>query len=184
MNNLVKYFISGLVVLLPLSITAYFIVEAVSWLSTVLASSIYFIILPGVLIVITLIGFLTQSYFDRTGLSLFEKYISKIPLISLIYFSLKDITKALTGQNKKFSHPVAVKMSSIGIMKLGFITQQELNCFEDEEENERLVAVYFPHSYNFSGNLFLVPKENITPLNVNATNHMKYIVTGGIMDSR
>jgi len=184
MNNLLKYLISGLVVLLPLAITIYFIVEVVRWLSTVLSSSIYFIILPGILVSIILVGYLTQSYFDRSGLSIFEKYISKIPLISLIYFSLKDITKALTGQNKKFSSPVAVKMSSIGIMKLGFITQQELNYFDNKEDNERLVAVYFPHSYNFSGNLFLVPKENITPLNVNATNHMKYIVTAGIMESR
>ena len=184
MSSLVKYFISGLVVLVPLAITIYFIIEAVRWLSSVLSSSIYFIILPGVLVGILLVGFLTQSYFDRSGLSIFEKYISKIPLISLIYFSLKDITKALTGQNKKFSHPVAVKMSSIGIMKLGFITQQELDCFDDEKENERLVAVYFPHSYNFSGNLFLVPKENIIPLQVNSTQHMKYIVTGGIMDSK
>lgn len=184
MNTLFKYFISGLVVLLPLAITIYFIVEVVRWLSTVLSSSIYFIILPGILVSIIIVGYLTQSYFDRSGLTIFEKYISKIPLISLVYFSLKDITKALTGQNKKFSSPVAVKMSSIGIMKLGFITQQELDCFDDKEDNERLVAVYFPHSYNFSGNLFLVPKENVTPLHVNAANHMKYIVTGGIMDSR
>ena len=183
MNKILKYFISGLVVLLPLAITVYLLVEIVRWLSSILDSSIYFIILPGILIFISLIGYLTQAYFDRTGLSIFEKGISKIPLISLIYFSLKDITKALTGQNKKFSSPVAVKMSATGIMKLGFITQRDIQIFEDPKMNAAYVSVYFPHSYNFSGNLFLVPVDNITLLEVNTTAHMKYIVSGGIMDS-
>ena len=104
-------------------------------------------------------------------------------MVSLVYFSLKDITKALTGQNKKFSSPVAVKMSATGIMKLGFVTQEDIQLFTDDKMNKDFVAVYFPHSYNFSGNLFLVPAENIVPLEVNTTTHMKYIVSGGIMDS-
>jgi uncharacterized membrane protein len=183
MNKIFKYFVSGLVVLLPLTITVYFIYIAVWWLSSIISSSIYFFILPAVLAFIAAIGYLTQAYFDRSGLSIFEKAISKIPLISIIYFSLKDITEALTGHNKKFSSPVAVKMSGTGIMKLGFITQKELSLFSDPQMNQEYMAVYFPHSYNFSGNLFLVPTKDVVKLDVNTASHMKYIVSGGIMDS-
>lgn len=66
-----------------------------------------------------------------------------------------------------------------GIQKLGFITQKDLS----EIGIKDMVAVYFPHSYNFSGNLYIVPKENITILpNFPATDAMKFIVSGGVTD--
>jgi uncharacterized membrane protein len=59
------------------------------------------------------------------------------------------------------------------------MTQNDLNVIGQEE----LVAVYFPHSYNFSGNLYLVPRKNVERLyNVNSTEVMKFIVSGGVSD--
>ena len=46
--------------------------------------------------------------------------------------------------------------------------------------SESQVAVYLPHSYAFSGNLFIVDKENITPLNASSAEVMKFIVSGGV----
>ena len=64
-----------------------------------------------------------------------------------------------------------------GIQKLGFITKEDLT----EIGIQGMSAVYFPHSYNFSGNLYLVPKENITVLySFEATEALKFIVSGGI----
>ena len=63
--------------------------------------------------------------------------------------------------------------------RLGFMTQDDLKVIGQEE----LVAVYFPHSYNFSGNLYLVPRKNVERLyNVNSTEVMKFIVSGGVSD--
>jgi uncharacterized membrane protein len=46
-----------------------------------------------------------------------------------------------------------------------------------------MVAVYFPHSYNFSGNLYLVPRENITVLtSFDAADALKFIVSGGVTE--
>jgi uncharacterized membrane protein len=42
------------------------------------------------------------------------------------------------------------------------------------------VAVYLPHSYNFSGDLYIVPRENVTPVQASGTAIMKFIVSGGV----
>jgi len=83
---------------------------------------------------------------------------------------------AFVGDKKKFNIPVIVKLSD-NMSRLGFITQDDLSLLEEEN----LVAVYFPHSYNFSGNLYLVPRENVRILkNVKSADVMKFIVSGGI----
>jgi uncharacterized membrane protein len=60
--------------------------------------------------------------------------------------------------------------------KLGFLTEQDLRKLGEKDK----VAVYFPHSYNFSGELFIVPKEQVRPLNVQPGDAMKFIVSGGV----
>ena len=60
--------------------------------------------------------------------------------------------------------------------KLGFITEENLELLGEIEK----VAVYFPHSYNFSGELFIVPKANIKPVNINSSDVMKFIVSAGL----
>ena len=61
--------------------------------------------------------------------------------------------------------------------RLGFITQHDLSGLGISSEK---VAVYLPHSYTFSGNLVIVPVANITALNTNSTEVMKFIVTAGV----
>ncbi|HCC31721.1 MAG TPA: hypothetical protein DEQ03_16975, partial [Marinilabiliales bacterium] len=58
----------------------------------------------------------------------------------------------------------------------GFITETDLSQLNVSEK----VAVYFPHAYAFSGELFIVPTDNITPIDVPAADVMKFIVSGGV----
>ena len=61
--------------------------------------------------------------------------------------------------------------------KLGFITRKDLSNIGVKGNK---VAVYLPHSYAFSGNLFIVPSENVTPIEAKASDVMKFIVSGGV----
>jgi uncharacterized membrane protein len=61
--------------------------------------------------------------------------------------------------------------------KLGFVTQKDLSSLGISEGKS---AVYLPHSYNFSGNLFIVSNDLITPVEGPAEEIMKFIVSGGI----
>jgi uncharacterized membrane protein len=59
---------------------------------------------------------------------------------------------------------------------LGFVTQDDLGFLSIKDK----IAVYVPHSYNFSGDLYLVNKENITKVDASGADVMKFIVSGGV----
>jgi uncharacterized membrane protein len=125
---------------------------------------------------IALIGYIFSRAFTQPIVSYFEKLLTRLPLIKIIYTSLKELTEAFVGDKKKFNKPVLVDLGPTEIKRVGFITQKDLSKLGLES----MVAVYCPHSYNFSGNLFLVPRKNVSPLHINSTDVMKYIVSGGV----
>ena len=80
---------------------------------------------------------------------------------------------------RKFNKPVIVLVNkSLGLEKLGFLTEEDLSLIGEKKK----MAVYFPHSYNWSGELFLVPKELIRPIEVPPAEVMKFIVSAGVAD--
>ena len=104
-----------------------------------------------------------------------DKLISKMPLIKILYTALKDFSGALFGEKRKFKDPVLVKMSNSGVMKFGFITQKDLSRFKLKD----MVAVYIPYSYGVMSDFYVVPKENIIPIDANSTDLMKFVVSAG-----
>ena len=103
-----------------------------------------------------------------------------MPLIKTIYESVTDLLSAFVGNKKKFNVPVMVKMNKESdIYKLGFLTREDLSQLGIPNT---YVAVYLPHSYNFSGNMFVVPSTQVTTLNLPSSEVMKFIVSGGVID--
>ena len=102
------------------------------------------------------------------------------PVIKHIYSPVKDFMGAFVGNKKKFTKPVLVLTNpAAGIEEMGFITHEDMLEFGLKDK----VAVYMPHSYAFSGRLFIVPKEKIKPLNdITGSDAMKFIVSGGVTD--
>ena len=82
--------------------------------------------------------------------------LERTPLVKDIYSTIRDFVSAFLSNKKKFNKPVIVEMGKgLGIFKLGFITDADLSEFGISDK----VAVYFPHFYNFLGNLFIVNAE-------------------------
>lgn len=82
------------------------------------------------------------------------------------------------GQKKKFSQPIMVQLNKENeLFRLGYITQTDLSALNVKEW---MVAVYLPHSYHFSGNVFLVPKSNVKEIDYNSGDFMKFVVSGGV----
>lgn len=103
--------------------------------------------------------------------------MEKVPF----YKSLKDLIDAFVGSKKRFNKPVLVKINPQQELEMiGFVTDEDLTELADEIEGK--VAVYFPMSYSFSGHLVVVPKKNVTPIDRNSVEIMKYIVSGGIVE--
>lgn len=122
------------------------------------------------------IGYIASNIIAKSMFESLEFYLYKIPFINLIYSSTKDIIGAIIGSEKKFNSPVMVKWNSEEVHRIGFITQENLA----QINLSNMVAVYFPDSYNISGNLFIVPRENITFIDASSSEIMKFVVSGGI----
>lgn len=177
MNHIGKYFVRGLVYLAPLSLTIYIAYSIIIGLNDFIHIGI-----PGVGLliagaIITILGYLGSLLISSPFLVWFEKLLIKIPIISILYTSIKDLVNAFAGDNNKFNKPVMVKFDkNVDAMKPGFLTAEDLSSINLKDS----VAVYMPHSYNFSGNIFIVPKENVIPVDIPSVDFMKFIVSGGV----
>jgi uncharacterized membrane protein len=175
------YFFRGLLFIVPLSLTLYIIISSIQWLDNLIPLPLKERA-PGlglllIIMIITFFGYLASSYLVRPVFDFLERMIIKLPLVNLIYTSLKDLMSAFVGDKKRFNQAVLVTLNKdTGIQKLGFVTREDLECIGMPGK----VAVYLPHSYNISGNLFVVPKEIVMPIDVPGADVMKFIVSGGV----
>jgi uncharacterized membrane protein len=179
MDKLIKYFLGGLLFVVPISVTVYVLVISILWIDNLIPLSIPGLGLIVILITITLIGYAATTFIARPFFVLAERLLARLPLVKIIYTSLKDLLSAFVGDKKKFNQPVLVLINrNTDLRKLGFITQDDLSHLNITGS----IAVYLPHSYNFSGDLYIVPKENVTLISASSTDIMKFIVSGGVTD--
>jgi uncharacterized membrane protein len=172
-----KYFLRGLLFVVPITLTIYIIMVGIQWMDSLIPVNFPGLGLLIILVTITFFGYLGSTILVKPLFDFLENLFIKLPLANLIYTSLKDLMSAFVGDKKKFNQAVLVVMNKdFNVHKLGFITRDDLSFLN----LPGMVAVYLPHSYNFSGNLFIVPRENVIPLDVPGSDVMKFIVSGGV----
>lgn len=173
-----NYFLRGLLFLVPVALTLYILVVSIQWLDGLIPVAVPGLGLVIILAGITLFGYLGSTLLVKPFFDLMEELLIKVPFVNLIYTSIKDLIGAFVGDKKKFNIAVIITMDNDpGVQKLGFITQLDLTNIGLPDK----VAVYCPHSYNFSGNLFIVPKQNVKIIeNVSSADFMKFVVSGGV----
>lgn len=130
------------------------------------------------LLLITLIGFLTSNFFTRWIFSRLELLFTRVPVVKLLYSSIKDVIEAFLSEKKKFDKPVLLSFSD-DVQVIGFVTRDSLAELGLADK----VAVYVPQSYNFAANLILVPRERVQPLSLPAPDVMAFVVSGGVSEA-
>ena len=133
----------------------------------------------GILTVVLLIlfaGIIVTNFITDPIKIWFNKWLNKLPLFNFLYSSIKDLTEAFVGDEKKFSEPVLVELNESGLKQIGFVTNKDLSSINLPGQ----VAVYFPFSYSFAGQLFIVKTEKVKPLEMSASAAMKLVVSGGV----
>jgi uncharacterized membrane protein len=152
--------------------------------------------IPGIGFVVTvvfiiLVGAIASNIFFERLFTFFEKVLTRLPVVKLLYFSIKDLIGAFVGEKKMFNRPVMVAMGHIPLLTettptppgsdiklLGFITSEALEFLPQCQDR---VAVYIPQSYNMGGYLMLVPRDRITALpGVDSAKLLAFIVSGGV----
>lgn len=185
-SRILNYFFQGLLFIAPITVTIWAITKLFLYINGFLQGYVDKVIgmyIPGLgliilLLLITLIGFLGSTIIFQPIINYFDRLLARAPLIKIIYTAVKDLVSAFVGKKKRFNQPVLVKVSNeTALEKIGFVTNNDLSIIGQSNEK---VAVYLPHSYAWSGRLYIVPADYITPVKASSTEVMKFIISAGV----
>jgi len=186
---LFTYFLKGIIIVLPVGAAVFLMYWGVYKLDSALNLSGFFITdtkgrplyVPGlgiltVIILILVVGVLVTNVITDPIKRWINRWINKLPVFKFLYSSIKDLTEAFVGDEKKFSEPVLVEVNEFGLKKVGFLVQKDLKKLGLPGD----VAVYFPWSYSFAGQVVIISSERVKPIDRSAADMMKFVVSGGV----
>ncbi len=177
MKRISQYFLKGLLFIIPLFATVY----AVYWIF-IKIDTLLTLPVPGLgfivtIVFITFVGFAASNFLTQRVVHLVDRVFTRLPLVKMIYTSIRDLVGAFVGDKKSFNRPVQVVIDrEKNIRLLGFATRESLDAIGIRDS----MAVYIPQSYNFAGNLIIVAREQVVPLEADPGEVMKLIVSGGV----
>ncbi len=181
MKTLAKYFFQGVLVFVPVVGSITLVAWVLKWLDDLYPLPIPGLGLAVTIVVITLIGFLTSNVVGAKLVAWIEAGMKRLPVVSLLYSSLKELLGAFVGDKRSFDKPVMVRLpSEPSVRVFGFVTCDHF----DDVRLEGHVAVYLPQSYNFAGNLLIVRRELVEPVDADSAQFMAFIVSGGVAEMR
>ena len=180
MKKIINYFLQGLLYIVPIVVTLYVVYWTFKKIDGILPFQFPGLGVIVIIALITLIGFIGTSIISSPINAFFERLINKAPLLKTIYSSVKDLMRTFVGKKKGFSQAVLVKLYETStIERIGFITNEDLSSLGIKDGK---ILVYLPHSYAFSGQLFVVDRTYITPIDKSSAEIMKLIVSGGVTE--
>jgi uncharacterized membrane protein len=186
-KKFISFFIQGLILFIPIIITFAILFKLYdffqglfSYFGIVENTILNTIIGLGITVgAITAMGVIASSYVFTKFFSVVEDKLEHAPFIRHIYAPIKDFTNAFMGNKKRFNKPVLVVTNpQANIEEIGFLTNDDLTELHIKEK----VAVYLPYSYSLSGRLVIVPRDQVKPLEADAADTMKFVVSGGVAD--
>ena len=184
-----NYFIAGVVVLIPISITVYLTLFLVSISSKILPKELnpnYYLPynVPGLeiiisVIIITLIGWLSLSFIGKRLLNVFNNVLKKIPILRTIYSAIGQMTETFTSTDAVKKNVVLVEYPKKGTWAVGFATKENSGEISDKAKR-KLINVFVPTTPNpTSGFLLMFPKEEVIYLDLTFEEASKFIISAG-----
>ncbi len=196
-RKFIQLFFQGLIILAPIVITAWAVISLFNFIDGILPNllRILFPTTPGiedvyqrrfpglgfllVILVVMVVGYISSTFIVSKLVQLFDNILERTPGVKIIYSTVKDFLEAFAGNKRKFDRAVLVSIEAPDVYRIGFITHEELSEFGLREH----IAVYVPHSYAFSGVLYLVKRERVKVLSdIQSSDAMKFVVSGGVTE--
>ena len=190
-KKMLQYLLQGLLILGPVTITAYVLYQAFSSIDSLIPIFSYtdaqgvvhvrnygigFLIIIAFLIII---GYFSSFFITSRFVSFIDKLLEKTPGIKHIYATTRDFFEAFAGENKKFTKNVLANVDDNDVWRFGFITREEMDDFGLKD----YVTVYIPMAYSIAGNVYVIPKNRVRIIsNISASQTMKFAVSGGVTD--
>ncbi|NLJ73898.1 MAG: DUF502 domain-containing protein [Firmicutes bacterium] len=186
-----RYFINGLLVLLPGVVTVYVLVFGLSTIDSIFGSVIKTLVgyhIPGAGTILTILliigtGMFATNVIGKRIIQLGERIFLKIPVLSNIYQGVRQAVSAFSRSSDKhqFQRVVLVEYPRRGLYSMGFVTSEgipEIN----ESIQEDAITVFVPTTPNPTSGFFLVvPAQDCLPLNISIEDAFKTVISGGII---
>lgn len=192
LRRLRTYFLTGLLVLAPLSITAYIVYRLFVWVDHLLGTTLRGGYIrpdgvPGlgfltVLVIITIAGALANNILGRQVGVLIEAMLFRVPLLRGVYGTLKEIGEAVLSDRKNaFQQVVLVEYPRAGLYSIGLVTNDPPAVF-DQASGKKLRGVFIPTTPNpTTGPLIYCTEDQLVPTSLRVEQAIKMVVSGGVV---
>ncbi|MFB6082687.1 MAG: DUF502 domain-containing protein [Halorientalis sp.] len=192
-------FVAGLALLAPLLVTVVAIRFLVGWLTAFIdpvvqgtrltrytgnieavAQVLALVLIVGIVVVL---GYLAQGRIGRRVFAGIDRGIGVVPLVSIVYSSVRQVANALTEGSDRYKRVVMVEYPRDGVYSIGFVTGEGPQA-ATTAAGEQLSNVFLPNSPNPTGGAFLmVPEDELHELDVSVRRGVRLLVTTGMAES-
>lgn len=176
MTRFFGYFARGCLAIVPVAATIYIL-----WWVVRTTDALIGVTIPGLGLVvafglITLVGFLVSNVIGSRIYQLFDRIMQRVPLVKLLYTSIRDLIETFVGENKQIGRPVSVRLSAGSESRvLGLLTRDDLSPLGLPDH----VAVYLPQAYNIGGQVLAIHREHVEPIDVSSSEMLTFMMSGG-----
>lgn len=211
--NFRKYFMAGLVVMMPAFLTAFIVFKLVQmfliligtlfpiWpfvhsmvqgsiftdnpiVRSILFFMTYIFLAISTIVILTFIGFLTLNYINKERAKWLERLFLKVPFSTTIYTTIKQISGLLLSSDLNYDRVVLIEYPRKGIHSLGFLTNENIVIGKKGEELKERCSVFLPTAPNpISGMFIILKREEIISLDMKVEDAIRLIISGGMLDN-
>ena len=192
-----NYFLTGLIIVAPIAITAYLTWTFIGWVDSWVKPYIPAIYnpdhylpfaVPGfglvtALVLITMIGFLTANLVGRSIVAFGESLLDRMPLVRSLYKGLKQIFQTvLAEQSSSFKQAGLIEYPRRGLWSIVFIATETKGEVDHRLPDEDSISVFLPTTPNpTSGFLLFVPRKDILILDMSVEEAAKMVISAGLV---
>ncbi len=195
MRRISKIFLTGLLAILPISVTVYILYflgsNAESELRDLLEKlaptmTVYF---PGMgiilfVLVVVVIGILLRSWVFRRIFGILDRMMKRIPLVKTLYGAVTDLVSLFSGSEDRGLTQVVMVTLANDVRLIGFLTRDDFSDLPDGIGDEKTVAVYLPMSYQLGGFTTMVPRDSCETIDMPLEEAMRFAIAAGVQEKK
>jgi uncharacterized membrane protein len=189
MKKIGSILLKGLVTILPIGLTVYFVYWLGVTTESLLSKPIKLVIddanyFPGLGLVVGflllfIVGLAVNAFIVRRVLGVGEELLLRVPVVKTVYSAIRDMTR-LVNTDKKKGELDRVVTVDVGFCKLiGFVTQEHANTLGIGGAAD-MIAVYLPMSYQIGGYTVYLPRSRVVETDLTVEQAMRIVLTGGV----
>lgn len=196
MSYLHRYFISGLLVWLPIWVTLLVINFLVDILSNTMLllppqyrpDALLGFHVPGIGVIITLLvifvtGMIAANFIGSRLLALWDNIMGRIPLVRSLYNGVKQVTQTLLSPGgQSFRKVLLVEYPRVGMWSIAFQTSESMQFVAQATQSQEMISLFIPTTPNpTSGFLMMVPRTDVIELDMSVDQALKFVISLGVV---